>query len=267
MKKSILIACLAFFCQCSFAQWQAELILGISGYSGDLSERYFAAPTLGPAITANIKYSAFNDRVIFRTGIGYGQISANDAKSEDGSHIRRNLNFKSNIFEASFVVEANLINPQENDHYPYLFAGVGAVKFNPYTSDSKGVKTFLQPLGTEGQGLPEYPDRKLYSLTQFCIPYGIGWNMRMNENLDIGLELGARILFTDYLDDVSTTYPDRDLLLAARGATAAELSNRYLNQGRSYTGSQRGNPDSNDQYYFMGVKFLFHIGGSTSKYY
>lgn len=251
----------------SFAQWQAEVIVGISGYSGDLSERYFAGQALGPAISANIKYATFNDRVVFRAGIGYGQIRGNDAKSEDRSLIARNLNFKSNLLEASFVVEGNLINPQENEHYPYIFAGVGAVKFNPYTSDKNGVKTYLQPLGTEGQGLPEYPDRKMYSLTQICIPYGIGWNIRMNETVDIGLELGARIMFTDYLDDVSTTYPDRDVLLAARGATAAELSSRNIRQNRSYNGIQRGNPDSNDQYYFMGVKFLFHIGGSRSPFY
>ncbi|MBK8080358.1 MAG: hypothetical protein IPK25_08795 [Saprospiraceae bacterium] len=39
------------------------------------------------------------------------------------------------------------------------------------------------------------------------------------------------MLFTDYLDDVSTVYPDKTLLLAKRGQTAVELSDRSLIDG------------------------------------
>lgn len=251
----------------SSAQWQAEIMVGMSGYSGDLAESYFAGHTIGPMINSNVKYSAFDDRVVFRAGLAYGQIGAKDEKNEDPSLIARNLNFKSTILEGSLIAEVNLLNPQEYEIYPYVFAGVGAVNFNPYTYDKNNQKTYLHDLGTEGQGLPEYPERKMYSLTQFCIPYGFGVAVRMTPKFDIVYELGARILFTDYLDDVSTTYPDPEILLAARGATAAELSNRYVTQNQSYTGVQRGNPKSNDQYYFMGVKLIVHIGDYNKTYY
>ena len=265
--KSTFLLFFLFTAYSSFAQWQAEVMVGMSGYSGDLSDSYFAGHTIGLAANANLKYSAFNDRVVFRAGIGYGQIGAKDEKNTDLSLVARNLNFKSSILEGTLIAEFNLANPQENEVYPYVFAGVGAVKFDPYTFDKNNQKTYLQPLGTEGQGLPEYPDRKMYSLTQFCLPFGVGVNVQMNEKFSVVYELGARILFTDYLVDVSTTYPDQEILFAGRGATAAELSNRYTTQNRSYTGVQRGNPTSNDQYYYMGIKLLVNLGGYTNGYF
>ena len=89
---------------------------------------------------------------------------------------------------------------------------MGLFHFNPFTYDKENNKTYLQPLSTEGQGLKEYPGRKKYSLTQFCLPVGGGWKWNINENWDISYELGFRILFTDYLDDVSKTYVNLNVL-------------------------------------------------------
>ena len=65
----------------------------------------------------------------------------------------------------------------------------------------------LQPLGTEGQGTTAYPDRKKYSRTQIAIPMGGGVKISLNDNLNIAFSFSARKTYTDYLDDVSTTYP------------------------------------------------------------
>src|SRR5829696_2106042 len=83
--KSSFIFLFLFTAYSSFAQWQAEVMGGMSGYTGDLSESYFAGHTIGLGVSANVKYSAFNDRVVFRAGIGYGQIGAKDAKNTDSS--------------------------------------------------------------------------------------------------------------------------------------------------------------------------------------
>jgi hypothetical protein len=44
-----------------------------------------------------------------------------------------------------------------------------------------------------------------------AIPFGIGAKMNVSKKVGIGLEWGPRKTFTDYLDDVSGTYPDVSL--------------------------------------------------------
>lgn len=144
--------------------------------------------------------------------------------------------------------------------YPYIFAGIGLFHFDPYTYDSDNKKTFLRPLSTEGQGLAAYPQKKTYSLTQFCMPFGAGWKVNFHERWDIIYEIGYRVLFTDYLDDVSTTYIDPQELLAAKGPKAVELAYRAKPPFSQGEGDQRGNPGVKDWYFFSGVKLLIRLG-------
>jgi hypothetical protein len=144
-----------------------------------------------------------------------------------------------------------------------VFAGVAVYHFNPYTTDTAGRKYFLQPLSTEGQGF--YQDRKPYKLTQFAIPFGGGFKAALGENLRVGVEFGIRKLFTDYLDDVSTTYVDPNLLLTNRGPKSVELAYREmeLKTGVPYqTGENRGNPKFKDWYYFTAVTTSIRLGSS-----
>jgi hypothetical protein len=141
---------------------------------------------------------------------------------------------------------------------------VAVYHFDPYTFDSAGRKYYLKPLSTEGEGF--IAGRNNYSLTQFSIPFGAGVKMPLSENINVGFEIGYRKLFTDYLDDVSTTYVDPNLLLVNRGAKAVELSYRG---GELKTGSivypvgvQRGNPSSKDWYYFTGLTLTFRLGNN-----
>jgi len=161
-------------------------------------------------------------------------------------------------------VELNLFEPDIFFAYPYIFAGVGLYHYNPYSKDKDGVKTFLHPLHTEGQGFPEYPKRKNYSLTQFCIPMGAGWKFKINPKWDVAYEFGYRLLFTDYLDDVSRTYPERLLLQTRIGPKAVEMSYKATPiPGTNYypsAGDQRGNPKIKDAYYFSGLKLIYHFG-------
>ncbi|MEI9957878.1 MAG: hypothetical protein WDM90_16620 [Ferruginibacter sp.] len=59
---------------------------------------------------------------------------------------------------------------------------------------------------TEGQGFLEYPDKKIYSLHQIAIPVGAGLKYELSQMITLRAEYIYRILNTDYLDDVSTTY-------------------------------------------------------------
>jgi hypothetical protein len=65
----------------------------------------------------------------------------------------------------------------------------------------------LQALGTEGQYSDAY-DVKPYSKVQISVPIGLGFSYKIGNNLDFSFEIGYRILFTDYIDDVSENFVD-----------------------------------------------------------
>jgi hypothetical protein len=245
---------LLFSTYCNAQEWQAEFLAGFSGYNGDLTQKRINLEEYRPALNLNIKYHTGNF-VDLRGGIVYGRVGADDKNNSDPGLKARNLNFKTNILEANIIAEINFLDPEVYTAYPYFFGGIGVFHFNPFTTDDNGKKVFLQPLSTEGEGLPEYLDRKKYSLTQICIPVGLGWQMPLNDMWKISFEFGYRFLFTDYLDDVSTTYPDLNLLSNEKGPQAAALSYRGTPTTTSVAGHQRGNPTKNDSYFIGGIKF------------
>jgi hypothetical protein len=245
---------------CLAQQWQAEVMAGVSGYNGDLTRTAISFKTMGPALDINLKYILPNNYVVIRAGMSYGRVSGNDKDNKGSVLYNRNLNFKTHILEGSLGAELNLLDPAEFDAFPYIFAAVGVFHFDPYTFDKDNNKVFLRSLGTEGQGLAAYPDRKMYSLTQFCIPLGGGWKWKINEKYEVSYEIGARYLLTDYLDDVSTTYVDPQALQAERGRIATELAYRQNNSTISIAGKQRGNPKKKDWYYMTGFKILINLG-------
>lgn len=258
MRSILALASILFTIATQAQQWQADLQLGQTGYSGDLTKSSIDFHTVRPAVQANIKYK-LTDYLTLRAGILYGNIVGHDNTSKDSSMMARNLSFQTAILEGRLCVEVNLLPPDLFSSYPYLFVGVGVFHFNPYTH-SGNEKIYLQPLGTEGEGLSDYPDRKMYSLTQFCIPMGGGIKLKVTDKLYIGAEIGFRKLFTDYLDDVSKTYVDPEVLEGQRGPQALAMAFRGPNGGYPHVGAIRGNPGKKDCYYFGGIKFTWHFG-------
>jgi Domain of unknown function (DUF6089) len=252
----VLLLCISNSC---FAQrWEAEIMTGAAGYNGDLTEHIFSPKSIGPAAGFNLKYN-YNDIFIFRGGITWGQVFADDKNNHQADLKSRNLNFHTNIWEANLCLEVNLFEPDFFSVYPYVFFGVGIFRFNPYTFDDNGKKTFLQPLGTEGQGLPAYPDRKPYSLTQLCLPVGGGIKINLNKNYDLVYEFAGRALFTDYLDDVSKTYVKTQTLMTSSRPKAAELAYRQKTALYPSEGDIRGNPKVKDWYFITGLKLLIRL--------
>ena len=131
MKLNVL-ALLMAASSCYAQDWEAEIMIGIAGYQGDLTKRHFALRTLRPATNVNIKYNIGNV-VVLRTGIVIGKVTGNDKYNKQADLKARNLNFQSNIFEANICAEVNLLEPDIFYAYPYAFAGVGIFHFNPFS--------------------------------------------------------------------------------------------------------------------------------------
>jgi hypothetical protein len=258
----LLLALLPFF---AFSQkFHADLFGGIANYQGDLQGKRVTFSQAHPAVGLGASYDLTN-KFILRAGFTYGRVGASDQKNTTAKGIEyRNLSFKSDIYEFHLGAEYNIFDLSERSLTPYVFAGIGVFHFDPFTRDAAGNKVMLAPLGTEGQGLAAYPDRKPYRKTQPVIPFGAGVKLALTENLQVGLEIGLRKLFTDYLDDVSTSYADSAALFAGRGAQAVDIAYRGDEVGGpSYpaAGAQRGNPKYKDWYYFTGLRVSYRIGG------
>ena len=260
-----------------------EFGLGISNFLGELGGRnQIGSPFVWdlefsqtrPA--ANFGYRYYIARKLALRGrFTYGVLAGNDNLTTEPFRQNRNLHFKSDVFEAALALELHLYREELGHIYDlrgvkgtkssrvglYFFGGIGGFYFDPRAQfDNTWVR--LQPLGTEGQGLPNGAEE--YKNIGLCIPMGIGLRKAMSKQLSIGLELQYTKTFTDYIDDVSGVYYDNSAILAANGEIAAFLADPSLGTGPvaemglnpTATGEQRGDPNDLDAYLFL--KFTAH---------
>jgi hypothetical protein len=141
-----------------------------------------------------------------------------------------------------------------------VVGGIGFFAFNPQAK-LNGEWIDLQPLSTEGEGFPEYPNRKPYKLKQFNFPVGIGLKYKLTPMFNISVEGMSRILNTDYLDDVSNEYIDQQAfvnnLTGIQRDRALILNDRQKELDPSHVtnvGWLRGNPAKKDSYFTFNVK-------------
>lgn len=210
----------------------------------------------------------------FRVAINQGKLEGYDSliRTKGGAERyreTRNLQFQSSLLEAYAAIEFyptvffEKYDGLKGKFRPYGVIGIGAFKFNPqgkyYAPDGTSTWVNLQPLHTEGQGFAEYPNRKPYKLISMEIPVGAGFKYYLQDNFYIGMEVMHRKSFTDYIDDVSTTYIDNSLFAKYLNPQQAAMANQlYFREGFTPGGSanrvppngeQRGNPKHNDSFF------------------
>jgi len=268
-KKALLFITLVLFSFLSIAQQfksntEIGLLLGASYYLGDLNTSHFnqSSPTLGLVIRRNI-----DKRFVYKAELIYLNLKADERESEDSIAFDRGLHFRSQVFELSGQLEFNFLPYHPgNPLYtwtPFIYTGVSLFHFNPQAENRNGEWINLQELGTEGQETTTFPDRKKYSLIQFAIPIGGGVKVAINESFSFILEYGARKTFTDYLDDVSTTFVgngNQYPIEMINQEYSVEMSDP---NGTHFKDDQRGNPDKNDWYSFLGVTLSFKLNNNT----
>lgn len=220
----------------------------------------------------------------FRVAINQGRLEGfdsliNDKGGAETYRKERNLHFRSNMWEAYAGIEIyptifmEMYDGLQGKLRPYGVIGVGAFKFNPkaryITPDGREQWIALKPLHTEGQGFPEYPERKEYSLTSLEIPIGGGFKYYLRENFYVGFELMHRKSFTDYVDDVSTTYIDNNLFATYLAPEQAAQANQVYYRGatsatRPSVGEQRGNPKQNDSFFSTIIRCGWRLNDSNT---
>ncbi len=234
---------------------------GAMNYQGDLQSWRQSFANFHLYVTGGACYE-LTDQLSLRLGVVAGRVSGSDKVNRLNAN--RNLSFESSLTEVHLGAEYDIFSIYEHRLVPFVFTGLAGFRFNPYTSDNRGNRIYLQPLGTEGQGF--FPGRTPYRLTQLAIPFGGGIKFALTDDIHIRLEGALRKLFTDYLDDVSTTYVNGADLRANNGQVAYEYAFRTdeLNPNAGYPpqGAVRGNPRSKDFYYTAGLSLSFRLQGN-----
>lgn len=283
MQKSVFVSLFALVCSVSAFAQKSEfgLMAGVSYYNGEINRKtQFKNSKF--AFGAFYRHN-FNKHFSGKICFLYGNVHGADSLSANAEQIQRNLSFKSVIAEFSAQIEINFLPFTAGDpstpFTPYIFGGVAVFKFNPKAYVDAGTYTInginytvansgwyaLMPLGTEGQGTVWANDKKKYSLTNFSIPFGIGFKVNIASGIGFGVEWGMRPTFTDYLDDISTTYAEPIALRAEYTDVAAVLSDRSINSSESNVGRQRGNSTNNDWYSFLVASLTYRIKSKQAK--
>jgi len=298
MKKHILIVIVAIVLLPSLAdaqQWKRyrkQVIggVGVTSFLGNLGggpgvERGFIwdadIAATRPSLMVGYRYQ-LNNFMFGRANVQWGILKGSDEYTTEEFRGNRNLKFRTGYFELDLMAEFYLIQKAKGNLYRlrgvrgrnalkldvYVFGGIGFMYFNP-KGEYQGTWHKLQPLETEGQGLPGQPDK--YNRTTFTIPYGVGVSKSIDRFWGVNLEMTFQQTFSDYIDDVSGDYFGRKnfrdayqgQLSDAEIRRIAVLSDPSLGQGgnpandfrdpfdpdrNDLVGEIRGNPDNNDSF-------------------
>lgn len=229
VKFTLILLCLplVLFCQ---KRWETGLSLGATTYQGDLvtsSFPNFKETNLAIGVFGRYR---LQDQWSIRTNLLFGKLSGDDWNFPDEpSRISRAFSFETSITEFSIQGEWEPwgVNrfPREGgfrkSFSPYLYFGIGGVSLDINTNYLREEPSAdnLANIQTDQQNAED-------ETLQFLIPFGIGLRYDLNPKSVVGLELGMRTTFSDYLDGVS----------------------------------ESGNPDANDWYLFGGINFSLRFG-------
>ncbi|MBC7694414.1 MAG: hypothetical protein H7141_03105 [Burkholderiales bacterium] len=234
----------------AWKKFRREIVfqVGAAGFLGDLGGRDKIGTDYSPvdlefaltrpAVSAGYRMK-FNKNINWYSGFNYLVLAGDDKLTNEPYRNNRNLNFKTNVFELATRIEFGISSFRRTGVYSLKkslgrtskrqaleligFIGIGAFYFNPKGKNPEtGKYEKLYKLHTEGQGLPGGP--KQYKRIAISIPVGINLHYIVDKLWSVGLEFSYRKTFTDYIDDVSTTYYDKAALNDAYGETSMLMS-------------------------------------------
>ncbi len=191
----------------------------------------------------------------FTAAINNGTVSGDDKNFEYNKP--RNLNFTTPFKEYSGVVEFNFFKfgPDVLDKRfsPYVFWGLGFTQFDPQ-ADVNGEMVQLRNIQTENQS---------YGSTVMCMPFGMGFKWQFARHFACETNINFRRVFSDYLDDVSTVYPDNNETFLKKGVIGAYLTDPSSAVNNSVPlfskGDRRGNQDYTDWYVTTTVSISYRF--------
>ncbi|MFN6947215.1 MAG: hypothetical protein ACK4ND_19915, partial [Cytophagaceae bacterium] len=174
---------------------------GISAYRGDLSQN-LALNSFGFNGSLGAHYRLW-PRMMFGAEFTYFTLGAEDQNME------RNISFVSTNWELTaiskfFIVDdivrvARDRNKPPRFSKPYLFTGIGFLRYNPVSTQG--------PIFLDGEPVPFdtlfLAGERRYPASTLVVPVGFGVSFYVSPKFSILTEMSYRFTFTDHLDDVS----------------------------------------------------------------
>jgi OmpA-OmpF porin, OOP family len=214
--------------------WDFGLTGGVAAYQGDVADflqtadfQYFGG------VTARIQWSPF---LFGRINASYGKIQGKDINYNDQSwRTQRAFSFSSPVGELSAIVELSPFGDLKNIGnglyrprrlVPYVFIGAGAAYIKPTTDfnivrDNNPVAALDKIRADQSQAATNY---------RIVMPVGGGIRLNLSAKTMIGIEVGLRPTFDDYLDGISEAgNPKKKDWYALSGIT---LSQRFGNASK-----------------------------------
>ncbi len=244
MKKLLLIGSFLISTFILQAQLEVGVFAGGSFYMGDINPNK-------PFLQTNVAYGVLgryplNSRWALKVNLYKGILNGNDNIAKYNEE--RALEFTSSIWELAGVAEFNFLpyftGSMKNYFTPYIFGGVGTLYHRPKIGNIS-----LRDYRTENT---------YYSYYTIVLPFGIGVKYSFSKRIAASLEWGMRKTFTDYIDDISTTYYLNPAEVEPGTEDAESLS--FSDPGKNHLpGMQRGNSETNDWYSFAGITITYNI--------
>jgi len=245
--------------------WEVGGRAGGAFYFGDLNTDFDLSKP-GFMLGLGTHYN-LNNRLALGFMMNGARVYYKDEYSTNLFQQARNLSFRTDIYEFASRMEFNFLEyiHGDIDHgvTPYLHAGLSVFYYRP-SAELDGERFSLRSLGTEGQ-----PPGEEYFYLSIGFVYGAGLKVDLNYRWSIQIDLSARLLSTDYLDDVSGTYAGDDEIRSLRGTNAeiaVELADRSIPTEQfpqiGQPGRQRGNGKNNDAFAFLSIgvyRFFGHM--------
>ncbi len=220
------ILALAIFPLLSNAQKaeEASALIGLSLYQGDLTPTPASARQAGIAFGGAYRYF-FDSQKAFKVAVNYARLKGDLKDHPEFFSPERNLEMKAGLFELTANIEWHPFGlARFND------VGLFIPNWTPYISVGLGL-AFADAnvtTGPEFKGrIPESDDKSTF----LVVPLTGGLRFDLTEEITLGMEIGARPVFSDYLDGIS----------------------------------QNGNPDAGDWYWIGGVSAIFYIKGEVGR--
>lgn len=262
---------LLFFPLFSYAQygqrgyWNMNILASSSSFLSDLGGKNALGTNDFSDLDLNRTRYAFGLGVTYNIGtVGvemgsfYTRLMADDALTTS-KRGRRQLSVRTDLIETYTKLNFRFPSRVPVIGNIYFGAGIGFIYFNP-KAELNGNWYSLRPLGTEGQNF--MPGQSQYGKFAPVIPFSVGRQFNFRDGSSLSLELNMRKSFTDYLDDVSTTYANPAQIAEAAGPVAAALADRSENG--ITPGKRRGDPTDLDNYFLLGFKYNIPLGAARN---
>ncbi|MDP4186927.1 MAG: DUF6089 family protein [Bacteroidota bacterium] len=179
--------------------------VGTSNYYGDIgggtSGNSLSLGDTHPSFTLGARYMIL-EKVALKTSFIYGSVIGSDEGSKNAD---RNYSFSTSLFEPSIQGEYYFLSQEKRrGHSIYNRHGLisNFIGFEAY--GFAGLGTAFFKVTPKGDLKNVFVDN--FGHTAFVLPIGIGCKVTLSNRSSIGLELGRRILSSDYIDGYTSQF-------------------------------------------------------------